>query len=412
MQFKVRWVVIPGPFRAIEMHDWYCMQFFSDTLPIKRVSDLDYMPLRDLLKVHGFDRPFLADVEAREAAHMAAVNSSQTESKLPEPQQYPYENARLLYPQQAQRPAFAGGLGRGWGANVFGSPVAEPFKTKTPTYSPFKSPYGTPFANAYPNQQPQVASEVAASLFDTYTPPKQASQHSPAISPKDWPGQSLGLDGVIDSPQPTSPQEAWKDRSNWTPSEAVSPVGAPTSPNVVVAPTVQKVEKKKKKKPLKNAEEAASIEREEVERQAHVAAERRLSDSNSPVWNAPNGPKLSLKEIQAKEAQDALRKEMEKEKRAAELLRMEALSLQEQQQQASHNYKWAVKADRNTPSTLAEIMKQEADERSRIKEDALAAANKRYSEKVEPAGWTKVVNKPGPANGGWNLVGVKAKYVV
>jgi len=53
--------VVQGPFIATMMHDWYRQQFFNPDLRVKRVNDLDFETLADLIRRTGdSDKPFLA----------------------------------------------------------------------------------------------------------------------------------------------------------------------------------------------------------------------------------------------------------------------------------------------------------------------------------------------------------------
>ena len=53
--------VVQGPFAASMMHDWYRQQFFQPDLRVKRVNDLDFETLADLIRRTGdSDKPFLA----------------------------------------------------------------------------------------------------------------------------------------------------------------------------------------------------------------------------------------------------------------------------------------------------------------------------------------------------------------
>ncbi|GAA5974163.1 hypothetical protein JCM11641_003475 [Rhodosporidiobolus odoratus] len=52
---------VQGPFPAATMHDWYCQQFFTPDLRVKRTSDLDFESLENVIRRTGdSDKPFLA----------------------------------------------------------------------------------------------------------------------------------------------------------------------------------------------------------------------------------------------------------------------------------------------------------------------------------------------------------------
>lgn len=52
---------VQGPFAATMMHDWYRQQFFQPDLRVKRVTDLDFETLADLIRRTGdSEKPFLA----------------------------------------------------------------------------------------------------------------------------------------------------------------------------------------------------------------------------------------------------------------------------------------------------------------------------------------------------------------
>ncbi|GAA5894507.1 GYF domain-containing protein [Sporobolomyces salmoneus] len=52
---------VQGPFVATVMHDWYRQQFFQSDLRVKRVTDLDFETLADLIRRTGdSEKPFLA----------------------------------------------------------------------------------------------------------------------------------------------------------------------------------------------------------------------------------------------------------------------------------------------------------------------------------------------------------------
>jgi len=483
-QYKDPTGAVQGPFHATEMHEWYNHGFFTDTLPIKRISDLDYAPLRDLQSMYGPERPFMADVEASERAFIASVSvkasisgkrpilekqRSGDWSASPEQQQqhqqplYPFGSfaaggagqtvafnvpPRPIFQQAPQPTPLAGGLGRGWGSSVFGSPADQPYVPqrapvlqKAP-YSPFKSPYGSPFVTPY---SPQPTANAAASLFDSYSPsPRQPTSPSTGVSDS-WP---VGIPGNLEDStiQPQSaPDQQWIDQQrpqqpHRPPPESQTTLSheaplslaesADQSHNEITEKHLTASEKKKKKK--QQRAEAAALEesrsKEEDFRQQQILAERKAANGGvnastaepSAPWAPSSAPKLSLKEIQAIEARKAAQRDLQRERTAAENLRLETLSLQVEA--ASSGIPGAaVWASRGTnAASIAEIMQQE-ESKKRIKGDAINAATKRYADSISPgmnhapsssddAGWSRVpVGKPRAVES-WNYVR-KAKAI-
>ncbi|KAL7273781.1 kinesin-like protein [Rhizina undulata] len=93
MPDKIQWTyrdpsgTIQGPFSGLEMHDWYKAGFFTQDLAVKRVEDVDFEPLGNLVRRIGNTRePFLVPMQGLAPPGVGAAWGN-TPGWINEPQQ-------------------------------------------------------------------------------------------------------------------------------------------------------------------------------------------------------------------------------------------------------------------------------------------------------------------------------------